>query len=242
MGQRRRPEFIIVGRGYMPLNGGKTASAMAVGERITCTRPVVPSIHYHHGVDMDLSELMDQAAASSVLHVSDEGERLVAMRLADDWDVGLRLHRRGSYRKWNVLEIAVRPRGDQRSITGNDVRELPLGSLIEEARRLATKSAAADIRARPTIDLSTLLADRGNRFGSDDDVLAALAFEYVAILEAGSRTPSRELAERFGGAAGTWTNRVGEARARGFLTPVERGEAGGALTPKALALLGISRG
>jgi len=191
---------------------------------------------------MDLAELMDSAAKPYALHVSAEGERLVAMRLADDWDVGLRLHRRGSYRTWNVLEIAVRPRGDHTSISGNDVRELPLGALIEEARRLATKSARPDVHARPVLDLTALLAERDGRFGSDDALLAALAFEYMSILESGSRTPSRDLAERFGGAAGTWTNRVGEARARGFLTPVERGEAGGSLTPKALSALGISHG
>jgi hypothetical protein len=190
---------------------------------------------------MDLAELMDQVSATSALHVSDEGERLVAMRLADDWDVGLRLHRRGSYRKWNVLEIAVRLRGEQQSISGNDVRELPLGSLIEEARRLATKSATPDVHARPAVDLAALLASRDNRFGSDDTVLAALAFEYVSIVETGSRTPSVELAERFGGSPGSWTNRVGEARRRGFLTPVDRGEAGGSLTPKALSALDIRR-
>jgi len=121
------------------------------------------------------------------------------------------------------------------------VRELPLGALIEEARRLATKSAVPDLRARPVTDLAALLAERNGRFGSDDAALAALAYEYVSIVETGSRTPSRVLAERFGGAAGSWTNRVGEARARGFLTSVERGEAGGSLTPKALSRLGISR-
>nr|MCW2728536.1 hypothetical protein [Aeromicrobium sp.] len=190
---------------------------------------------------MDLAELMDSAAKPCAIHVSEDGERLVAMRLADDWDVGLRLHRRGSYRKWNVLEIAVRLRGDQESISGNDVRELPLGALIEEARRLATKSAKADVGGRPAVDLAALLEARDGRFGNDDVMLAALAFEYVSIVETGSRTPSRELAERLGGAAGSWTNRVGEARARGFLTPVDRGEAGGSLTPKALSRLGISR-
>lgn len=190
---------------------------------------------------MDLAELMDSVAEPSALHVSEQGERLVAMRLADDWEVGLRLHRRGSYRKWNVLEIAVRLRGGQESISSNDIRELPLGALIEEARRLATKSAAPDVNDHPVVDLAALLAERENRFGSDDDALAALAYEYVSIVETGSRTPSKELAERFGGTPGTWTNRVTEARARGFLTPVDRGEAGGSLTPKALSRLGISR-
>lgn len=189
---------------------------------------------------MDLAELMEQVAPPHAVHVNDDGERLVAMRLADDWDIGMRLHRRGSYRVWNVLEIDVRLRPGIQSITGNDIRELPLGALIEEARRLATRSARPDVNARPAVDLALLLEQQGGRFGSDDDVLAALAFEYVAIVEAGRRAPSRELSQRFGGAVGTWTNRVTQARKRGFLTPVGRGEAGGSLTPKARTRLGLT--
>ncbi|MCW2800053.1 MAG: hypothetical protein JWQ70_1525, partial [Aeromicrobium sp.] len=72
-----------------------------------------------------------------------------------------------------------------------------------------------------------------------DAALAALAYEYVSLVEAGIRTPSKSLVERFGGTAGTWTNRVAESRKRGFLTPVEQGEAGGALTSKARKRLGL---
>jgi hypothetical protein len=94
---------------------------------------------------MDLAELMDNVSNPYALHVDEDGERLVAMRLADDWDVGIRLHCRDSYRTWNVVEIAVRPRSHHSSISGHDVRDLPLGALIDEARRLAIKSA----RPRP---------------------------------------------------------------------------------------------
>ena len=89
---------------------------------------------------MDLAELMDSVIEPSAVHVAGEGERLVTMRLADDFNVGMRLHQRDSYRKWDVLEIAVRPSGNH-SITGNDVHDLPMNALIDEARRLATKSA-----------------------------------------------------------------------------------------------------
>ncbi|MCL3819189.1 hypothetical protein [Aeromicrobium wangtongii] len=94
---------------------------------------------------MDLAELMDNVSKPYALHVDEHGERLVAMRLADDWEVGFRLHRRGSDRSWSVLEIAVRPHGEDASISGNDMRELPMAALIDEARRLAIKSA----RPRP---------------------------------------------------------------------------------------------
>lgn len=118
------------------------------------------------------------------------------------------------------------------------MRELPLGALISEARRIATKSAVAT--ANPHITLADFLARSDGGFGSSDEALAALALEYVSLIEAGVRTPSKSLVERFGGSASSWTNRVAQARKRGFLTAVDRGEAGGALTPKARAVLGIT--
>ena len=185
---------------------------------------------------MGLDELLDGLRKTYAVEAVDDGDRLVAMRLADDWSVGLRLHRRGTHRQWNVGEITLRRLDSQSSISGNDVRELPLGSLIAEARRLATKSAAP---ATPGVDLAWVLQRSDGRFGSSDEALAALAFEYVSLVESGVRTPSKSLAERFGGSPGTWTNRVAQSRRRGFLTPVGRGEAGGALTPEALTALGL---
>lgn len=90
---------------------------------------------------MDLAELMDTVIEPSAVHVAGEGERLVTMRLADDFSVGMRLHQRDSYRKWDVLEIAVRPSGEHETISGSDVHDLPMSALIDEARRLAAKSA-----------------------------------------------------------------------------------------------------
>src|SRR5215218_6769043 len=158
---------------------------------------------------MGLEEMLDDLLEPHAVIADDEGDRLVALRLADDWGVGVRLHRRGTHRQWNVREITLRLMDSASSISGNDVRELPLGALLSEAKRLATK--------------------------------ASLAYEYVTLVESGTRTPSKALAERFGGTPGTWTNRVAESRKRGFLTPVDRGEAGGALTPKALTRLGLRR-
>lgn len=189
---------------------------------------------------MELSRLMDDLTKPYAVETTDDGDRLVAMRLADDWGVGMRLHRRGTHRQWNIREITLRMIDSQSSISGYDVRELPLGALISEARRIATKSVAAeDLGATPSVTLGDLLEQNGGRFGSSDAALAALAYEYVSLVEAGIRTPSKSLVERFGGSAGSWTNRVAQSRKRGFLTPVEQGEAGGALTPKARARLGL---
>lgn len=187
---------------------------------------------------MELDQLMDDLTKPYVVETTDEGDRLVAMRLADDWGVGIRLHRRGTHRQWNIRQITLRMIDSQSSISGYDVRELPLGALISEARRIATKSVAAEA-ATPDIALGDLLDKSDGRFGSSDAALAALAYEYVSLVEAGIRTPSKSLAERFGGSAATWTNRVAQSRKSGFLTPVEQGEAGGALTPKARRRLGL---
>ena len=189
---------------------------------------------------MSLEEMLDDLLDPHAVVADDKGDRLVALRLANDWGVGVRLHRRGTHRQWNVREVTLRLMDADASISGNDVRELPLGALLSEAKRLATKDSLASPPPEPRIRLGRLL-EEGGAFGSGDDALAALAFEYVSLVESGIRTPSKALAEQFGGAAGTWTNRVAESRKRGFLTPVGRGEAGGALTPKALSILGLRR-
>ncbi len=187
---------------------------------------------------MELGELLDDLTKSYVVEATDDGDRLVAMKLADDWGVGMRLHRRGTHRQWNIREITLRMTDSNASISGYDVRELPLGALISEARRIATKNAGA--ASEPRTNLASVLKANDGRFGSGDEALAALALEYVSMVEAGVRTPSKSLVERFGGSAGSWTNRVAQARKGGFLTAVDRGEAGGALTAKARSVLGIS--
>lgn len=187
---------------------------------------------------MELGELLDDLTKPYAVEAADDGDRLIAMRLADDWGVGMRLHRRGTHRQWNIREITLRLSDTDASISGYDIRELPLGSLISEARRIATKSVGA--ATQPRMSLASVLAANDGRFGSGDEALAALAFEYVSLVEAGVRTPSKTLVERFGGSAGSWTNRVAQARKGGFITAVDRGEAGGALTDKARLVLGLA--
>lgn len=187
---------------------------------------------------MDLDELLDDLLEPHAVSTDAVGDRLVALKLADDWGVGFRLHRRGTHRQWNVREVTLRLLDTQASISSSDVRELPLGSMLAEARRLATKNAAADM-PRLQARLDTVLASNNGVFGSSDTALATLALEYVTLIESGDRSPSKSLAARFGGSPGTWTNRVAQARRRGFLTKVDRGEAGGALTAEARAVLGL---
>lgn len=189
---------------------------------------------------MGLDDLLDGLLEPHAVETTDGGDQLVALRLADDWGVGVRLHRRGTHRQWNVREVTIRLLDPEATIHGNDVRELPLGALLSEAKRLATKSAGVELPVARRPDLAVLISRNGGVFGGADAMHAALALEYVAIVSAGDRTPSRTLAARLGGSPGTWTNRVAEARRRGFLTPVVRGEAGGAVTPAAFDALRIT--
>lgn len=188
---------------------------------------------------MELDDLLTDLLEPHVVSRDSGGDRLVAMRLADDWGVAFRLHRRGTHRQWDVRQVSMRVLADGRSITGDDVRDLPLGSMLAEARRLATKAdAGEERRARPP-GLDAVLERSGGSFGSGDLALATLALEYVTLVESGDRSPSKSLAARFGGTPGSWTNRVALARRRGFLTEVVRGRAGGALTARARTLLGL---
>lgn len=136
-----------------------------------------------------------------------------------------------------MREVVVRRGAGDRSFQGAEVRDLPLGALVAEARRLATRSADRGTQPRTTV--ARLLEERSGRLGRDDLALAAVALEYARLVEQGERAPAKRMAEQHGGSAGTWTNRVGEARRRGYLTSVARGEAGGALTASGRALLGL---
>ena len=101
---------------------------------------------------MSLDEMLDDLLDPHAVRADDDGDRLVALRLADDWGVGVRLHRRGTHRQWNVREVTLRLMDSESSISGNDVRELPLGALLAEAKRLATRTRSPRRRPRPAWD------------------------------------------------------------------------------------------
>ncbi|MCX6405678.1 MAG: hypothetical protein NTV28_02030 [Propionibacteriales bacterium] len=185
----------------------------------------------------ELGALLDEVTRDHAVGVTEDGERLVAMRVAEEWSVGVRLHREGSHRQWAMRELVVRRGAGDRSFQGAEVRDLPLGAVVSEARRLATRSV--DPGSEPRTTVGRLLEERSGRLGRDDLALAAVALEYTRLVEQGERAPAKRMAERHGGSPGTWTNRVAEARRRGYLTAVERGEAGGTLTSTARGLLDL---
>ena len=81
------------------------------------------------------------------------------------------------------------------------------------------------------------MEDARGRESRDDQAYAGLAWEYALLIQDGDRSPAKTLAEKYGGASGTWANRIAEARRRSLLTAVKAGEAGGGLTDKAMKLL-----
>ncbi|MEU8079250.1 hypothetical protein AB0B31_27865 [Catellatospora citrea] len=134
-------------------------------------------------------------------------------------------------------------------MTSRTIRALPIGELLAEAKRAAgnlaeqTAKTAHRVLANPSdYALMAFRADRRGKSERSDTDYAELALEYAILLQRGVRSPIREFADTYGGVPGTWANRISEARRRGLLTPAKSGEAGGALTDKALELLGPGPG
>ena len=167
--------------------------------------------------------------------VGDPGRCSVAFRIGDEVRVAVVLRSGGRRRHWDVDEVTVTRVGPDHGLTSDDVRGLPLGTLLAEARRLATRRFAIDPVGSGL--LGRLVAVFGTRLGTGDPVLAAVAEEYARLVSTGDRSPAKTLAAVHGGTPGTWTNRVAQARSRGFLGSAVRGEAGGLLTAEARAVL-----
>ena len=175
------------------------------------------------------------SAVGPVEVLGDADRCSVAFRIGDEVQVTIVLRGGGRRRHWDVEEVAVVHLGTLHGLTSDDVRGLPLGTLLAEARRLATRRFAVDPAGSGL--LGRLVAVLGTRLGTGDAVLAAVAEEYARLVSTGDRSPAKTLAAVHGGTPGTWTNRVAQARSRGFLESAVRGEAGGLLTPEARTVL-----
>ena len=197
-------------------------------------------------VPRTLSEALDTTPGSSSTTATDDGSRLVVIRHGADWLVGFRLIRvPGSAGVWQMTEMAARYLGPGASSVA-DLRALPLGELLAEARRLAGPDEDPSPRRRLTsLDESYLrpfLTEREHGKARPDKDYAQLAWVYVGLLERGITTPAAYLAEKHGhGSAAVWANRLSAARSRGLLTRVNRTTAGGELTDRAMEVLGYDQ-
>ncbi|MGY0234970.1 hypothetical protein [Longispora urticae] len=195
-----------------------------------------------------LADAAESGAGSRLC--ADGAARLIAIRHEQDgqvYVVGFRLVPAGEHAgEWHMAEFATRTVDDQpaRGMTGKTVRELPIGQLLTQARNLAGQSRATRPPGQPfafarpdELALDAFLTEGRGKRRRDDFAFAELALTYAFLVEEGDTTPAKTLAARHGGSAGTWANRIAEARRRGMLTPVRPGEAGGTLTDKAMQLL-----
>jgi hypothetical protein len=74
--------------------------------------------------------------------------------------------------------------------------------------------------------------------GRDDRFYARLSFEYIKLIAGGSRKPVKSIADRRHEKPAHVRDLLHESRERGLLTPGESGKSCGALTRRALAVLG----
>ncbi|GGM39975.1 hypothetical protein ACFFX1_31355 [Dactylosporangium sucinum] len=201
----------------------------------------------------NVSDAIDQATSKNTwptVEPAADGRGVFVVLRHEGQSVGFHLVPVGTQAGgWSMVTFAIQALDATVSMTSRTIRALPIGGLLTEARRAAgnradRSAAKAFVKlARPSdARLAAFLADRRGGTERTDKDYAGLALEYALLLDAGERTPVKALAARFGGMAGTWGNRIAEARRRGVLTPSKSGQAGGGLTEKALRLLGWSEG
>lgn len=126
-------------------------------------------------------------------------------------------------------------REDRRSPKGWDMPGWPSAALKELEEETELLFAALD----PWLTTPR----RPGRQGRSDEDYARLAAAYVDLIDRGSRSPIRDLAEELRARGGDWLadesvrQLIHAARARGLLSASPPGKAGGALTPIAIELL-----
>ncbi len=180
----------------------------------------------------------------------DTGAAFVVLRHRDgeeEWMAGFRLVSTSAHGgEWRATDFALHQvqAPGAFGVTGKTIRSLPIGDLLNTARkaisshRLDTPTPGSGLRLKGIDRLAAFKTDARGKAPRDDRAYAELALEYSFLVEDGNRSPVKALAAREGGSAGTWANRIAEARRRGFLTPVKPGEAGGGITEAALRVLG----
>ncbi len=158
---------------------------------------------------MLLSEALE-SGSEGVLWSGEEGDRVVVVS-HEGWRVGFRLTARGR----RAAEVGFRPPDP---IAGLDqLRQLPLGELLQKARRLAAPAVSPSPFRRPTEVHLQSWQKEGRGRGRSDEPYAWLALEYVARWTAGEPSPARAISERVGGLPKVWSNRIRQAWKRGLL-------------------------
>lgn len=131
-------------------------------------------------------------------------------------------------------------------VNSNLLKEIPIGELLSEVR-----SSVADFEdienAYHAFDSKDRFRDLissahwpGRGIPASEKTYAALAFCYLDGLRSGETRPVEELAAVMGCKRSTASNRLADARAKGFLSSAGAGSSGGQLSEKAQRLLGFT--
>jgi hypothetical protein len=144
----------------------------------------------------------------------------------------------------------------RRGLSRRCLKSIPVGRFIPQLRaqlsQAATGEPRIDRRGRMVLpaDAGLLLymvpgsRDLAERprprraVGRDDRFYARLSFEYIKLIAGGSRKPVKSIADRRHEKPAHVRDLLHESRERGLLTPGESGKSCGALTRRALAVLG----
>jgi hypothetical protein len=155
-----------------------------------------------------ISEALE-SGSDGVLWTGEDGSRVVVVT-HEGWRVGVRLTARGR----RAAEVSFRP---PEPIAGLDqLRQLPLGELLRQARHLVAGPPQSPFRSIVSLRLSGW-ADARRGHSQDVSDYAWLAFEYVLWKNDGERSPARRIGERFGhGSLKVWSNRIRRARELGL--------------------------
>lgn len=142
-----------------------------------------------------------------------------------------------------VRNVSVSPRDRRRvpqgGISGKRLAEISLEAALRRGKATIKNHTAgrlADTAAWTPV-LANQLAKPVRKGDLGDFIYADIAREYVELLAAGEKAPSKRIAARRNYSVTYVGTCVSEARHRGLLTPTKRGVPGGVLTPKGLAVL-----
>ncbi|KGH48178.1 hypothetical protein IN07_03760 [Modestobacter caceresii] len=155
---------------------------------------------------------LSEALASGTEGVlSSGGDDVVVVVPHEGWRVGFRLAARGR----RAVEVSFLPPDPLPGL--DQLRTLPLGRLLTQARRLAAAPPPSPFTSITELNLSGWKNEGRGPQGRPLRDWAWLAWEYVARKEAGEANPAREISERFGhGSPKVWSNRIARARELGM--------------------------
>lgn len=120
------------------------------------------------------------------------------------------------------------------AVTSRLLRDLPLGAIADDLRNRLRAEGFDDVADYFRM---ASVERRPGRRRQPDEFYAQVAAAYIRALEAGSRSPARDIAEAESYSVSQVNNWIHEARRRELLTSAPPGRAGGELTVRARELL-----